>query len=777
MTVDRTRFIFLLFLIPAVLITYSTVFTSGRLPGGEMSDTVTQGYPFFAFTEESIRSGSIPHWNPYIFCGIPFYSSFSAPVFYPVRGLLLLATGVEGMIRFLFPIQMLLGGIFAWLFLGSVGVSKWGRVAGCIAFATTGWSNTLFYAGHGSKIICWSFLPLLLYACEMWMKTRRGRFAAVGGLAIGMQALSSHPQMVLYSVMAGLIWMAFRTFSVDGRLRSKLGVAVSGLMVMILLGIAVGAVQLLPGYNFSRYSTRGEDLSLDQAESYSLPPEETFTMIFPHLFGYRHGFPDSSVSGVPTYFGRLGLRLSSEFIGVLVFILAMAAFMGSPGKFRWPLLTIGAIGLLVSWGGYTPFFGILYRIVPFFRKLRAPHMAAFLTTSAIALSAGPGFDAMFRTDSFPVKKFMRGLLVFSAICVLLFLAADAILPGLQSGWWSRMGNPGAAGYSIVVDRRVDMASADFLRAAAAGLVMAGLIHWGKGRGKGLLIPGIALPVLISMETIPLNRDFQYYMHQTSVDRLLTENEELAAMTGEGRLLPGGNEFVPSRIRSVGGYHAAKPAVAQDLQSMISSSGVSAYRHTAFTVIQLQDGWADYKEFRELVLQQAATSSLSYADTLEALLPERPLPRTWFAASWTLLSESSCMNLLMGGLNPQNTTILYSDPGLPEMLDPEGASAEITADETDRVIIRTENRHEGLLVLADTWYPRWKVYIDGNSSPLLQANHWQRAVAVPAGSHEVEFRFDTGDVGSGLIISLAGLFSVLLLTFLDAVIHRKGRARS
>ena len=46
-----------------------------------MSDTVAQGYPFFAYTEEAVRNGGLPHWNPYIFCGVPFYSSFSAPVF------------------------------------------------------------------------------------------------------------------------------------------------------------------------------------------------------------------------------------------------------------------------------------------------------------------------------------------------------------------------------------------------------------------------------------------------------------------------------------------------------------------------------------------------------------------------------------------------------------------------------------------------------------------------------------------------------------------------
>ena len=196
-----------------VILTYWPVFSSAKLPGGELSDTVTQGYPFFSFTEEAVQNGRLPHWNPYIFCGIPFYSSFSAPVFYPVRGLLLLSAGTEGIARFLFPIHMLFGGIFAWLFLRSIGVSKWGRIVGALAFACTSWSNTLFYAGHASKIICWSFLPLLLYSCEKWMQTRRGKYIAIGGVALGMQALANHPHLILYSSGAALIWLGCRTVS------------------------------------------------------------------------------------------------------------------------------------------------------------------------------------------------------------------------------------------------------------------------------------------------------------------------------------------------------------------------------------------------------------------------------------------------------------------------------------------------------------------------------------------------------------------------------------
>jgi hypothetical protein len=767
----RTGFLF--FLIPAVLITYSTVFTSGRLPGGELSDTVSQGYPFFAFTAESIQDGSLPHWNPYIFCGIPFYSSFSAPVFYPVRGLLLLITGLEGMIRFLFPIQMLLGGIFAWLFLGSIGVSRWGRTVGSIAFATTAWSNTLFYAGHGSKMICWSFLPLLLYACEGWMRTRRGKYIAIGGVALGMQALASHPQMVLYSAGAALIWFGFRAFSSKGTAGKNLGSVFIGMTVIVLLAVAIGAVQLLPGYNFSEYSSRGDNLSFDQASSYSLPPEETLTMLFPHLFGYRHGFPDSTFSGVPLYFGRLGLRLSSEFTGVLVFLLAAAAFLSFSKKYRWPLLAIMVTGLLISWGGYTPFFGVLYKIIPFFRKLRAPHMAAFLTTSAIALAAGPGFDSIFQNENFPRKKFMIGISVFAGVCVLIFLLADSILPGLQSGWWSRMGNPSASGYAYVVHRRVDIASPDFLKAAAAALVLAGSIYFRNRIKMGLLISGTVLSVLIAVELIPMDKDFQIYLDETSVDDLLEHDNDLSAITGSGRLFMGGNEFVPSHIRSVGGYHAAKTAIAADLQHIISTGGIIAARQTAFTVLQTQDGYLTYPQFRNYLIEQTFSSNPSYVDTLEALLPAKHLPRVWFAESWVELSENQCLNLLSGGIDPQEITILYESSELPEILNTSDADATIVIDEPQQVTIRTDNPEDGLLVLADTWYPRWRVFIDGEPASMMRANHWQRGVIVPSGLHEVEFKFDSSDVTTGLVISITGILSALLIIALDM---KSGRTR-
>ena len=733
-----------------VLLTYWPVFSSGRLPGGDLSDTVHQGYPFARFVEDAVREGRVPGWNPWVFCGIPFYSSFSAPVFYPPRSLLILAGGFEAMVRFTFPLHMFLGGMFAWLFLGSIGVSRAGRIVGALAFAGGAWANTLFYAGHASKIICWSYLPLLLYACERWMQTRKLPYLALGGLALGMQGLASHPQMILYSGMAAFVWLLFRAVGRDGRP----GRAVLCLAVIAVLGAGIAAVQLLPGYEFSGLSTRGADLSPAQAASYSLPPEETLTMFLPDMFGLRHGFRDSSMSGAPVYFGRLGLRLSSEFLGVSVFLLGILGFISGGGRRRWPLLAISLTGLLVSWGGYTPVFRILYALLPVFRKLRAPHMAAFLTTSGIALASGPGFDAL--TDPSGKRRKYLLLGVFTGLCAVLLLFAGPLSRGLQSGWWSRMGLPGASGFAPLVDHRTGMLEGDLARAAGIGAALLVLLYLSVRYGKrSVLFAAGSLVVLIGLELVPFDRSFQVYLPQTRIDQLYPDDPDLREMAGDGRVIPGGNELVPLSIRSVGGYHAAKPSIVDRMQSLLAAGDFATARMTAVTVFDLDGTHVPYAELRSMLLQQVAGGDSSLADSMALLVPPEPLPKAFFAAGWTTVADGELERSLGTGVSPEELTFLVEGPdGLDNS--PATGTATITVDLPELVAVATSCEGAGLLVLADTWHPSWTALVDGSEVPLMRANLWQRAVVVPAGDHTVEFVFHDASVGTGLAVSAASL---------------------
>jgi uncharacterized membrane protein YfhO len=87
---------------------------------------------------------------------------------------------------------------------------------------------------------------------------------------------------------------------------------------------------------------------------------------------------------------------------------------------------------------------------------------------------------------------------------------------------------------------------------------------------------------------------------------------------------------------------------------------------------------------------------------------------------------------------------------------------VTDDEADRLAIHTGTATAGLLVLSEVAYPAWSAYVDGHPTHLYVADGALRAVAVPAGEHDVELRFESNALGVGLVISsLASLLLALL----------------
>lgn len=725
---------------------YWPVFSSGRLPGGDMSDTVAQGYPFFQYTAQRLSGGELPLWNPYILCGTPFYESFSAPVFYPLRGLPMLIFGPSATIRFLFPVHMLLAGLFAWLLLKAMKVSRWGALVGSAAYAMGAWANTLFYAGHGSKVICWAWFPLILYAALKFTGTRKPRYVGLGALAVGMQGLSSHPQMMLYSAGSAFVLVLFQTRKPLAR---SLGINLGGLAGILLLGGAVAAVQLYPGYLFSQHTARGSDLSLETAASYSLPPEETIAMVLPGMFGLRHGFPGSTVSGIPVYFGRLGLRLSSEFVGVAFFILGIAGLAGAKERrTRNALISLTVLGALVSWGGYTPVFGVLYRLLPVFRKLRAPHMAAFVTTSALALAAGSGFDALFsRGKAGNSWKVIAGV---SALGLILFLAAGPVSGWLQASWWSRMGVADPSPYPAVIGARSSLLAEDFLRLSAVAAVVA-LLLFLSSRGKtAAATASVVILVLSAVELVPFNRSFQVYLRYTSVEALFPDAPQLRDLTGDGRVFPGGNSLIPLGIRSVTGYHAAKTLEMEGLLGSLSSGSPWILRQTCMTAYLEGQTAAGWEQLQPVLAQEAAG------------FPEDPMPRAFIPESTVPGSGEAGFEELAMDLNPQTRSVIDLSGAVTEGV---SGTAWIIEDLPEKVTISTSSSSAGFLVLADTWYPRWLATVDGIPVEVSRANGWMRAVEIPAGEHTVVFTYDDSHVKRGFTVSIAALAVSLALCFL------------
>jgi hypothetical protein len=84
------------------------------------------------------------------------------------------------------------------------------------------------------------------------------------------------------------------------------------------------------------------------------------------------------------------------------------------------------------------------------------------------------------------------------------------------------------------------------------------------------------------------------------------------------------------------------------------------------------------------------------------------------------------------------------------------AADITSYRSQEVSIRAVARRPGILVLNDTDFPGWNAYLDGKPAATVPANYLFRGVFVPAGTHEVVFRYEPRSWRIGGWISLAGL---------------------
>src|SRR5262249_30406401 len=90
-----------------------------------------------------------------------------------------------------------------------------------------------------------------------------------------------------------------------------------------------------------------------------------------------------------------------------------------------------------------------------------------------------------------------------------------------------------------------------------------------------------------------------------------------------------------------------------------------------------------------------------------------------------------------------------------------ATATIVRYEDTVVVIHVNSNDDGVLVLADSYYPGWHAHVDGKKTKILRANHFFRGVSIPAGRHVVEFKYDPQSFRLGLFVSLLTVFCILV----------------
>jgi uncharacterized membrane protein YfhO len=74
----------------------------------------------------------------------------------------------------------------------------------------------------------------------------------------------------------------------------------------------------------------------------------------------------------------------------------------------------------------------------------------------------------------------------------------------------------------------------------------------------------------------------------------------------------------------------------------------------------------------------------------------------------------------------------------------------------RVVLDAALDQPGLVILADVYYPGWRLTIDGANAPVYRVNRMMRGAAVPAGRHRLVYTYEPGSFVVGGRITLAAL---------------------
>ncbi|HWP65566.1 MAG TPA: hypothetical protein VNO26_06625 [Candidatus Limnocylindria bacterium] len=203
----------------------------------------------------------------------------------------------------------------------------------------------------------------------------------------------------------------------------------------------------------------------------------------------------------------------------------------------------------------------------------------------------------------------------------------------------------------------------------------------------------------------------------------------------------------ARIRSIGGYEASLlPArTAQLIETLGIGNGIPHGR------------WAEsVAANRTIAARMGLRCVPPAAAALQAYLIQESQPRVRLAR-WARFAGSAeeALQLLRG--QPETVVLEVAPEPLPgDTCSGPPGTATVVSDQPEEIRITTDAPCPAYLVLADTNLPGWSATLDGSEVPILTADFVFRAVRVPAGRHEVVFRYAPWTVPAGIATSLMGL---------------------
>ena len=788
------------------------------------------------------ETGNYTSWTNSMFGGMPTYQITSSLPSSKFRAIIsdTLHLGLQD--------SNPIGLVFAYfvgffLMLLCFGVNPWLSIIGALTIGFSSYFFLIIPAGHVTKAIAISYLAPIIGGFYAIMR-RKYWIGASLILLYGSLGIVSHPQMTYYMFMLiGVMAFAELYIHITEKRWKNLGVSLGVLAISLLLVFSTKISWFEMNQSYLKETMRGghseltrtdddknkpAGLDIDYATAWSYGIGETMTLLIPNWEGGASGFnvgaesqlcetmkkngiPKRSAEQfcqqVPTYHGEKAFTSGPVYVGAIICFLFVLGLLIVSGPYKWALLVATLFSVTLAWGRNMMWFTeLFFNYFPMYSKFRAVEsilVVAEITIPLLAILALQQIiDKKIEWKSLQRKMFIAGGIT-AGLCLFfaLFGGMVDITSSYDSQWTSQVP---AWLKDAILEQRTAMIKADAWRSFVFIALGFALVYWyawqsqkEEKTSQKYVLYGV-LAVLILADMVPVNKRFfgdEHFVRAKEADTYFAiqpyEQEILKDTSLNYRVLNlATNTFNDARtsyrLKSIGGYSAAKLRRYQDLIDMHISKEMNPLMQTimqtqGFMLPDAQEG----KNFPVLNMLNMKYTVVSLQNNNQVPL-QNPyaMGNCWFVDEVILVDtpDEECDVIDDIDLHTQAVAdkkfadaLDITKPEMTTMMAFDEENIELTSYAPNCLEYIAINERNKVAVFSEIYYPHdWHLYIvdeNGKNSveiPLARVNYTLRAAAIPAGEHKLRMEFKPHalqtDKLSMAILILSIILSICGLTY-------------
>lgn len=738
-------------------------------------DVPLADYPWRVFARESIRSGTLPLWNPHVFAGVPFFSNPQNGLFSPFN-IPLWVLPLNYALGLSAALKLWVGALGTYLLVRQL---RLGFLAGLLAGVTFAFSSlNIVWLTHETLPGVAVMLPWMVLFVERIFE--RGRLGSVIGLAVvtAIGLGGGHPgmQVHLLAVVGFYVLLrpAFAGGDEDGdrsvaeRLR-PVGLALGGMV----MGTLLMSVMLVPELLSSRetigtIARRGGTGTLPGTQ---MPFEVVKTILFPDWWGRPSAFelPEEASAVIEA----TNFNERTFYAGVVALLFAIAGLLAR-GDWRreGPFAVLAAVGIAIPL--HAPVLWWLVTHVPPFELVQNQRLY-FVFAFGVAVLAAFGLQAMLDR---PAEARRRLLVPLGAVVVGLIASVGA---GAQVGDVGDVLTHFLTGKDFESAGVLALTSVGWflLFAVGVGLVLLAAIRWPQR--VGLL--AVLVVLLASVDALHFAHGYQPMGPASKVIPPVTPTiAYLQKHAREGRIT--GLDYALSNdwallygLNDIRGYDPPYPT-ARYFRLWREANPEQTDWQT-FTMRDLERGTVKVSSVlgARFIVAGPGTTAPGGGGALTRVYTgkdatifraEQAVPRAMVAPEVKVVGSEGAVRaaLIAEDFDPRRTAVVEStgggSAGAASLADgaPVRGTATVIDEQNARVTLHAALDRRGLVILNDQLTPGWSVRVDGQEADVVRVNDMMRGVVVPAGSHEVEWHYALPGLRAGFLLSLLAVVGLL-----------------